>query len=148
MKNLLKFATPGTFFLFLLMFVNPGEVSAQKHRDPNEKQVININEVQDFVLFNKKDSIKVNGKVVGYLITKSIGNGHRRSGGCCQFNGGWCGRFSDAVIKIDLNGNITQSSIKMFKGTSDGELYVRFEGLSKKDSMDEPVPVPKTGAAN
>ncbi len=124
------------FFFFFLSF---GSQMFSQCKSPDEKQVTNINEIKNFVNFDTKKPIKERKAVVGYKITAGIGKGHRRSGGCCQFNGGWCGRFDGYEILVDNNGQITKSVIKIFKGTSNGKEYVRYEGLSANDMTDEPA---------
>lgn len=101
----------------------------------NEVQVTNINQVKAFMTFTNQQPIKVGNNIVGYIYTESTSRGHRRSGGCCQFNRGFCGRFSKIDVETDLLGNITKSSFTMFTGTSDSGDYLRFEGIKVDDDI-------------
>jgi hypothetical protein len=138
MKKYLNFSTKAIALSAAFIFACFINVNAQA-LSPNEKLVTNISEVANFVTFNQKTPVLVKGKVVSYTMTSGASKGHRRSGGCCQFNGGWCGRFGGEEMSVGLDGTILKSSIKMFKGTSKGKEYVRFEGLSDEDAKDDVV---------
>ena len=101
----------------------------------NEIQVTNINEVKAFMTFTNQQPIKVGNNIVGYRYTESTSRGHRRSGGCCQLNRGFCGRFSKIDVETDLSGNITKNSFTMFTGTSASGDYLRFEGIQVDDDI-------------
>ena len=146
MEKIIKKSAQGLILLGLVFTLSTTKVYAQEKKEVTEKQirktetqVTNIKEVSKYINFNKKTPIKVKNKSVGYAISSAISKGHRRSGGCCQFNGGWCGKFSSVEISVDLNENITKSSIKMYLGIKNGAEYLRFEGLSDEDLMDEPI---------
>lgn len=101
----------------------------------NEVKVTNISQVKAFMTFTNQTPIKVGGEIVGYMYTESTSRGHRRSGGCCQFNRGFCGRFSAIDVETDLAGNITKSSFTMFTGSTTAGEYLRFEGIKVEDDI-------------
>jgi hypothetical protein len=153
MKNVAKQSIVVIFLIALIAVLGVANVNAQELKPISEvrgkikeikgenleKQVTNINEVKAYINFNKKTPIKDGRNIIGYQISSGSSKGHRRSGGCCQFNGGWCGKFSGVDVSIDLLGNITKSTVKMFIGFKNDAEYVRFEGLSEEDLKDEPV---------
>lgn len=101
----------------------------------NEVKVTNINQVKTFMTFTNQKPIKVGGAIVGYVYTESTSRGHRRQGGCCSFNRGFCGRFSAIDVETDLAGNITKSSFTMFTGSTTTGEYLRFEGIKVDDDI-------------
>jgi len=114
-----------------LGFFTMGEMKAQCS-DPNETQVRNISEAADFVTFLNQTPIYNGGELTGYAYSAGASKGHRRSGGCCQFNGGWCGKFSLCDLETDLEGNITSADFQMYLGRGeDGTTYLKFVGIEE-----------------
>ncbi len=101
---------------------------------PDEFKVTNTNELHGLIAFNKRTKIVdvTTGKIIGFEVSAFVTAGHRKKGGCCQFNGGRCGRSSAALIKLitDLQGNITQSNTDIFVGSDgNGHRYIKYDLL-------------------
>lgn len=118
-------------FVMALSFFTFGEMKAQCS-DPNETPVTNISEAEEFVTFINRTDVYEGGELVGYFYSAGASRGHRRSGGCCQFNNGWCGKFSICELYTDLEGNITRADFEMYKGRGDdGTPYLKFVGIEE-----------------
>ncbi len=125
-----------TIIVCVIAFIFTGIFSV-KAQNASEKLVTNIDEVKDFMKFKDKTPVKDpegNG-VIGFHYTESLGKGHRRSNGHCQFNRGLCGIFSAFDLTTDKEGNILPSSFQMYLGKNENGEYLRFEGIKVEDDL-------------
>ncbi len=86
--------------------------------------------MEEFINWVSVTPVMDAGEVIGYELTGGASKGHRRAGGCCSFNGGWCSGVADFDFIVDLDFNIVESNYTMFIGLAgepgeDGN-YLRF----------------------
>jgi hypothetical protein len=136
MKNYFKLTSGIAILVFALSFMSASKMNAQC-KALDEKQVTNIDQVKDFVTFTHKQPVKSDNKVVGFSYSQSVAKGHRRQDHCCNFNNGFCGRYSAIELVVDLDGNIVKSNFNMFTGTTAEGTYVRFVGATLDGEDDE-----------
>ncbi|HQX42678.1 MAG TPA: hypothetical protein PK779_14030, partial [Niabella sp.] len=76
------------------------ETFAQQCSGKDEVKVTNVNQVKGMVNVTKRTQSVERGKDNTYALLISKPKGHRRNGACCQFNSGWCGRFSNGMVTV------------------------------------------------
>lgn len=124
-----------SLFCALLM---PTSTFAQTCSGKDEVKVSNLNQIKGLVNVTKRTQANERGKPNAYTMLISKPKGHRRDrSGCCSFNSGWCGRFSNGMITVDENNNILSGNLTMFIGTIDGKKYLRFEGIKELPEVEQ-----------